>query len=169
MTVVDFTGMRRITKGRIKSGNYSEKYLRKGVSVPKGWTNRGWVGESTRHSMSRYGIKTGRKTLSVKKARKFAIEEKNTAKTYKSYGFPKLAKDEARHSKVFKKYVDSKNKKPAWQREIDARIKKGNGFEEISDNVLTNYPKLDNWAGREKIEKYYNKQYAKSDVQAGWF
>lgn len=61
MTVVDFTGMRRITKGRIKSGNYSEKYLRKGVSVPKGWTNRGWVGESTRHSMSAYGIKTGRK------------------------------------------------------------------------------------------------------------
>lgn len=130
---------------------------------------KGWRGESTRHSMSRYGIKTGRKTLSVKKARKFAIEEKNTAKTYKTYGFPKLAKDEARHSKVFKKYVDSKTKKPAWQREIDARIKKGNGFEEISDNVLTNYPKLDNWAGREKIEKYYNKQYAKSDVQAGWF
>jgi len=65
MTVVDFTGMKRITKGRIKSGNYSEKYLRKGVSVPKGWTNRGWVGESTRHSMSAYGIKTGTKKPSL--------------------------------------------------------------------------------------------------------
>lgn len=67
MTVVDFTGMRRITKGRIKSGNYSEKYLRKGVSVPKGWTNRGWVGESTRHSMSAYGIKTGQKEKFTKR------------------------------------------------------------------------------------------------------
>jgi hypothetical protein len=66
---------------------------------------KGWKGESARHSMSRYGIKTGRKTLSVKKAKEFSREEKRTFKTYKSYGFPKLAKDEARHSKVFKKYA----------------------------------------------------------------
>ncbi len=69
---------------------------------------KGWHGESARHSMSRYGIKTGRKTLSVKKAREFSKEEKRTSKTYKSYGFPKLAKDEARHSKVFKKYAQKK-------------------------------------------------------------
>lgn len=71
---------------------------------------KGWRGESVRHSMARHGLKTGRKTLSVKKAKEFSREESRTAKTYSIYGFPKLANDEARHSKVFKKYAQKKVK-----------------------------------------------------------
>ena len=39
---------------------------------------RGWRGESARHSLSAYGVRTGSKKLSVKKARKIITEEKNS-------------------------------------------------------------------------------------------
>lgn len=132
--------------------------------------SKGWTNESARHSMSRYGIKTGRKQ------KVYAYSDASDSKKHRILALKRMLNDYTfeGNKKVVKKELnellnESVSKKPAWQREIDARIKKGNGFEEISDNVLTNYPKLDNWAGREKIEKYYNKQYAKSDVQAGWF
>jgi len=105
---------------------------------------KGWVGESTRHSMARMGIKTGR-----------------TKSGIVMVGRPKQG------NAVLK--LEKKVQNNSWKKEIDARIKKGNGFEEISDNILSKYPHLDNYEGREQIEKYYNKKYAKSDVQAGWF
>ena len=105
---------------------------------------KGWRGESARHSMSRYGIKTGR-----------------TKSGIVMVGRPKQV------NAILK--LEKKVQNNSWKKEIDARIKKGNGFEEISDNILSKYPHLDNYKGREQIEKYYNKKYAKSDVQAGWF
>lgn len=43
--------------------------------------------------------------LSKRKARKLITEEKNTAKSYKKYGFKKIGKQEAKHAKFFRKYI----------------------------------------------------------------
>lgn len=121
---------------------------------------KGWVGESTRHSMASYGIKTGTKLSSTEK--KYIVKEGRTG------NFDIDKKEYLKGRKQLNKVIFDL-KKESWKKDIDARINKGQGFEEISDNVLSNYPKLDTYKGREQIEKYYNKKYAKSDVQAGWF
>lgn len=41
--------------------------------------------------------------ITKSKLRKLITEERNTAKEYRKYGFKGPAKDEARHSKYFKK------------------------------------------------------------------
>ncbi len=54
-------------------------------------------------AMSEAGINKLKKKLTKRKALALAKEEKKTSVEYKALGFPKLANDEARHSKVFSK------------------------------------------------------------------
>ena len=43
--------------------------------------------------------------LSKRKAKKLITEERNTSKSYRKYGFRKIAKQEGKHAKFFKKYI----------------------------------------------------------------
>jgi hypothetical protein len=43
--------------------------------------------------------------LSKRKARKLITEERNTAKSYRRYGFKTIGGQEAKHAKFFRKYI----------------------------------------------------------------